>query len=64
MSAWLQQQASSSRIHLAAIVGGLIAAGTVFTVQDIQRRVAIEDLKAEIPRSDINSNVEAVLGER
>ena len=54
MSAWLQQQASSHRVQLGtvAIASGLAVAGSIWTVQQIQRRLAVEELKSKIPNND------------
>lgn len=54
MSSWLQRQASSHQAQIAgtAVLSGLAVACTIFGVQAIRRKVAIEDLKASIPNVD------------
>ena len=62
MSVWLQQQASSHRVQLAAvaIVSGLAVAGSIFTIQTIRRNIAVEELKAEISSLENSHNIETV----
>ena len=62
MSSWLQQQATSHQLQLAATaaVSGLVVACSIFGVQAIQRQIAIDDLKASIPNIDENHTSEAV----
>lgn len=54
MSSWIQRQASSHHVQLAgaALLGGAAVAGTIFGVQAIRRRVAMDELKASIPNID------------
>jgi tRNA threonylcarbamoyladenosine dehydratase len=51
MSHWLKSQNYSHQTQLigAAIIGGLAAATTIYSIQAIRRHVAVEDLKASIP---------------
>ena len=67
MPSWLQQQTSSPLVQFSAatIAGALLAAGSIFLAQNVQRQLAVQDLKAEIPKSDDEPNVKAVsLGQR
>ncbi|MCJ1358104.1 MAG: hypothetical protein MMC33_008102 [Icmadophila ericetorum] len=54
MSQWLQNQASSHKMQLAAtaVVSGLVVAGAIFGAQALRRQVILEDLKASIPDVD------------
>jgi hypothetical protein len=54
MSAWLERQASSHHLQLAAvaIASGCLVASTILGVQAIRRQVAIDELKASIPNAD------------
>ncbi|MCJ1309918.1 hypothetical protein MMC25_003579 [Agyrium rufum] len=60
MSEWIQRQASSHSVQLAAtaVASGLLVAGTIFGVQAVRRQVAVEDLKASIPNIDEGHAVE------
>ncbi|ERF76010.1 hypothetical protein EPUS_08264 [Endocarpon pusillum Z07020] len=51
MSQWLGSQNYSHQTQLvgAAIVGGLAAAATIYSLQNLRRNVALGDLKASIP---------------
>ena len=51
MSQWLRSQNYSHQTQLigAAIIGGLAAASTIYSIQLIRRNVALDDLKASIP---------------
>ena len=62
MSSWIQRQSSSHQAQLAAtaLLSGLAVAGTIFGVQAIRRKVAIEDLKASIPNVDEKHRANAV----
>ena len=62
MSAWLQRQASSHQAQLAgtALISGLAVATTIFGVQAIRRRIAIDELKASIPTADEEHITETV----
>jgi hypothetical protein len=52
MSHWFRFQNYSHQTQLvgAAIIGGLAAVTTVYSIQAIRRNVALEDLKASIPQ--------------
>ena len=62
MSAWLHQQTSSHRVQLVstAIVSGIAVASTIFCIQALRRKIAIEELKASIPNSDEDPRVKTV----
>ena len=62
MSAWLQRHASSHQTQLVgtAFLSGLAVATTIFGVQALRRRVAIDELKASIPNVDEGHRAEAV----
>ena len=59
MSQWLQNQASSHKMQLAAtaVVSGLVVAGAIFGAQALRRQVILEDLKASIPDVDQDQKV-------
>jgi hypothetical protein len=52
MSQWLGAQNYSHKAQLigAAVIGGLTAATTIYSLKAIRRNVALEDLKASIPQ--------------
>ena len=54
MSTWLQRQTSSHQVQLAgtALLSGLAVATTIFGMQAIRRRIAVDELKASIPNVD------------
>lgn len=60
MSSWLQRQASSHAVQLAAAaaLSGAVVAGTIFGVQHVQRKHAVQDLKASIPAADEEHDVQ------
>lgn len=62
MSSWIQRQASSHHVQLAgaALLGGAAVAGTIFGVQAIRRRIAMDELKASIPNIDENHSSQDV----
>ncbi len=51
MYTWLGRQFSSHQVQLAAaaIISGIAVTGTIYGVQTIQRKEAVEELKASIP---------------
>lgn len=51
MSSWLQRQASSHSVQLAAtaVFSGVAAAGAIYSYQAMKRKAAVEELKASIP---------------
>ena len=59
MSQWLQNQASSHKVQLAAtaVASGLVVAGAIFGAQALRRQVIIEDIKASIPDIDEDQKV-------
>lgn len=59
MSQWLQNQASSHKVQLAAtaVASGLLVAGAIFGAQALRRQVIIEDIKASIPKIDEDQKV-------
>ncbi|MCJ1481949.1 hypothetical protein MMC06_002110 [Schaereria dolodes] len=62
MSSWVYRQASFSQTQLAAtaVFSGLVVAGTILSVQAIRRQLAIEDLKASIPKIDEKHSTDAL----
>lgn len=54
MSAWLQRQASSHGVQLAAtaVLSGAAVAGAIYGYQNLRRAEAVEELKASIPELD------------
>ena len=52
MSQWLEAQNYSHRTQLigAAIIGGITAATTIYSLKVIRQNIALEDLKASIPQ--------------
>ena len=58
-SHWLERKASSHTVQLAlaALLGSIAAAGTIFGIQGSRRRVAIKDLKASIPALDGKTHI-------
>ena len=62
MSAWLERQASSHQVQLAAtaIFSGVAVAGLIYGSQAIRRKVAVEELKASIPELNENHHAERV----
>lgn len=62
MSSWLQRQASSHSVQLAAtaVLSGAVVAGAIFGVQNARRKIAVEDLKASIPAADEEHEVHDV----
>lgn len=51
MSSWLERQASSHHVQLAAtaLFSGVAVAGLIYGSQAIRRRAAVDELKASIP---------------
>lgn len=51
MSSWLERQASSHHVQLAAtaLLSGVAVAGLIYGSQAIRRKAAIDELKASIP---------------
>jgi hypothetical protein len=51
MASWLQRQASSHNVQLAAtaVLSGAAAAGAIYGYQAMKRKAAVEELKASIP---------------
>lgn len=51
MSSWLERQASSHHVQLAAtaLFSGVAVAGLIYGSQAIRRKAAVDELKASIP---------------
>lgn len=62
MSSWIQRQASSHQVQLGAtaVLSAAAVAGAIFGVQAIRRKVAVEELKASIPRIDEDHRLQKV----
>lgn len=62
MSSWIQRQASSHQVQLAAtaVISAAAVAGAIFGAQAIRRKVAIEKLKASIPKVDEDHRLQKV----
>lgn len=62
MSSWLERQASSHQVQLAAtaLLSAAAVAGAIFGTQSIRRKVAIEELKASIPKVDEDHRLQKV----
>ena len=54
MSSWLERQFSSHQVQLAgaALLSGATVAGLIYGAQAVQRKSAVEELKASIPELD------------
>ena len=54
MTSWLERQASSHHIQLAAaaIFSGMTVAGLIYGTRAIRRKEAVQELKASIPELD------------
>ena len=62
MSVWLERQASSHHVQLAAtaVLSGLAVAGIIYGTQTARRKVAIDKLKASIPELDEDHQAQKV----
>ena len=62
MASWIQRQAGSHQVQLAAtaVLSAAAVAGTIFGVQSIRRRAAVEELKASIPHIDEDHRLQKV----
>ena len=51
MASWIERQASSHNVQLAAaaVLSGVTVAGLIYGTQAIRRREAVHELKASIP---------------
>ena len=51
MASWIERQASSHNVQLAAaaVLSGVTVAGLIYGTQAIRRREAVQELKASIP---------------
>ncbi|CRG87635.1 hypothetical protein PISL3812_04655 [Talaromyces islandicus] len=60
MSSWLQRQAGSHNVQLAAaaVLSGAAVAAGIFSFQSVKRREAVEKLKASIPGLDDRHHAE------
>ena len=62
MTSWLERQASSHQVQLAAtaVFSGIAIAGLIYGSQAIQRRAAVDELKASIPDLDESHHADLV----
>lgn len=54
MTSWLERQASSHHVQLAAaaVLSGVTVAGLIYGTQAVRRKEAVQELKASIPELD------------
>lgn len=54
MSSWFERQINSHNVQLAgvALISGATVAGLIYGTQAMQRKTAVEELKASIPEFD------------
>lgn len=62
MSSWLERQASSHQVQLAAtaLLSGVAVAGIIYGSQAIRRKTAVDELKASIPELDDSHHADMV----
>ena len=62
MSSWLERQASSHQVQLAAtaVISGVAVAGLIYGSQAIRRKAAVNELKASIPELNESHHAERV----
>lgn len=62
MSSWLERQASSHQVQLAAtaLLSGVAVAGLIYASQNIRRKAAVDELKASIPELNENHHADLV----
>ena len=62
MSSWLERQASSHHVQLAAtaLLSGVAVAGLIYASQNVRRKAAVDELKATIPELSENHNEDLV----
>lgn len=62
MTSWLERQASSHHVQLAAtaVFSGIAIAGLIYGSQAIRRKAAIDELKASIPDLDDSHHADLV----
>jgi hypothetical protein len=62
MLSWLQKQASSPNVQLAAtaVLSGAAVIGAMHSLQALRRQAAVEDLKASIPEVNERHHAEQV----
>lgn len=62
MSSWLERQASSHHVQLAAtaLLSGVAVAGLIYGSQNIRRKAAVDELKASIPELSENHHADLV----
>lgn len=62
MSSWLQRQAGSHNVQLAAaaVLSGAAVAAGIFSFQSVKRREAVDKLKASIPGLDDHHHADAL----
>lgn len=63
MSSWLERQATSHQVQLAAtaVFSGAVVAGLIYGGQAIRRKAAIDELKASIPELDDSHHADLVI---
>ena len=62
MTSWLERQASSHHVQLAAaaVFSGMTVAGLIYGIQAIRRNEAMQELKASIPELNENHHADMV----
>lgn len=62
MTSWLERQASSHHVQLAAtaVFSGVAIAGLIYGSQAIRRKAAVDELKASIPELDDSHHADLV----
>lgn len=62
MASWLERQASSHHVQLAAtaVFSGIAIAGIIYGSQAIRRKTAVDELKASIPDLDETHHADLV----
>ena len=62
MTSWLERQASSHHVQLAAaaVFSGVTVAGLIYGIQAIRRNEAVQELKASIPELNENHHADMV----
>lgn len=63
MSSWLERQAASHNVQLAAtaVLSGAVVAGLIYSGQAIRRKAAVDELKASIPELDESHHADLVI---
>lgn len=62
MTSWLERQASSHHVQLAAaaVLSGVTVAGLIYGTQAVRRKEAVQELKASIPELDETHHADMV----